>query len=248
MSGNAILLPLLAGAVAAGFINGLAGFGPALMALAIWLQVMPPQQAVPMVAILAIVTGLQGLWLVRRDLTRQPVRAARFLLPALIGVPIGTVLLLVVTENVIRLSIAFVMLAYGGFFALSRNMPRIREKTPVIDIFVGFIGGVMGGAASLSGVFPTMWCALRSWPRNETRAILQLFNQVILTCSALLFAWRGLYTREILMMTAISLPVAMLAAQLGIAVFRRLSDDRFRLLLIWILFAAGVLIAVRELF
>lgn len=106
----------------------------------------------------------------------------------------------------------------------------------------------MGGAASLSGVLPTMWCALRAWPRNETRAVLQLFNQVILTCSAVLFAWRGLYTREIMLMAAISLPAAMLAAQLGIVIFRRLSDKQFRQLLIWMLFASGVILTLRELF
>ena len=242
------ILALLAGAAAGGFINGLAGFGIALMALAIWLQVMPSQQAVPIVAVLAVVTGFQGLWLVRRDVVRRPGRAMRFLLPALIGVPVGTALLLAVSETTIRLVIAAIMLAYGGFFTLGRSVPRIHGPTPVIDTLVGLAGGVMGGAAGLSGVLPTMWCALRPWPRNETRAVLQVFNQVILTASAILFAWRGLYTPQVLLMAAISLPVAVIAAQAGIVIFRRLSDDLFRRLLIWTLFGAGILIALREMF
>jgi uncharacterized membrane protein YfcA len=49
-------------------------------------------------------------------------------------------------------------------------------------------------------------------------------------------------------MAAISLPVAVIAAQAGIVIFRRLSDDLFRRLLIWTLFGAGILIALREMF
>ena len=38
---------LLVGALAGGFVVGLAGFGSALMALGIWLYVLPPPTAVP---------------------------------------------------------------------------------------------------------------------------------------------------------------------------------------------------------
>ena len=38
---------LLAGALAGGFVSGLTGFGTALMALGIWLYVMPAAIAVP---------------------------------------------------------------------------------------------------------------------------------------------------------------------------------------------------------
>jgi hypothetical protein len=39
---------LFAGALAGGFVSGLAGFGTALMALGIWLYLMPPSLAVPL--------------------------------------------------------------------------------------------------------------------------------------------------------------------------------------------------------
>ena len=38
-------LYLIAGALAGGFINGLAGFGTALFALSFWLQILEPGQA-----------------------------------------------------------------------------------------------------------------------------------------------------------------------------------------------------------
>jgi uncharacterized membrane protein YfcA len=42
------LVLLVLGALAGGFVSGLAGFGTALMALGIWLYVVPPSIAVPL--------------------------------------------------------------------------------------------------------------------------------------------------------------------------------------------------------
>src|ERR1700744_3340581 len=56
---------LLAGALAGGFVSGLAGFGTALMALGIWLYVLPPSLAVPLVLISSVVTQtatLPSMW------------------------------------------------------------------------------------------------------------------------------------------------------------------------------------------
>ena len=40
----------------------------------------------------------------------------------------------------------------------------------------------------------------------------------------------------------------MIAAQLGIAIFKRLSDDQFRRMLIGLTFVSGTILLVRELF
>ncbi len=56
---------LLFGALAGGFVSGLAGFGTALMALGIWLYVLPPSLAVPLVLICSVVAQtatLPSMW------------------------------------------------------------------------------------------------------------------------------------------------------------------------------------------
>ena len=85
--GPEFLAVLLGGAFAGGVINGLAGFGTALFALGFWLQVMPAAQAVAMVVVMSVVSGLQGLWIVRGEIRRNPGRLARFLLPARVSSP-----------------------------------------------------------------------------------------------------------------------------------------------------------------
>lgn len=240
------LAVLLGGAFAGGVINGLAGFGTALFALGFWLQVLPAAQAVAMVVVMSVVSGLQGLWIVRGEIRRNPGRLARFLLPALVGIPLGVALLSVVSAALLKIVIAGFMLLYGGFFLLRRSLPRFERSTPVLDSLVGFAGGVLGGAASLSGALPTMWCAMRPWPKGETRAVLQPFNVVVLALTALLFLLNGLYTSETLVLMAIALPVTMIGAQLGLSVFRRLGDEQFRVLLIGLMFTSGAILGLRE--
>ncbi len=239
---------LLAGAAAGGFINGLAGFGTALFALGFWLQIMPPPQAVAISVVLSVSTGLQGVWIVRHSIKDNPRRLARFLLPAMVGVPLGVAALAVLDARVLKLVIAGFLILYGGFFTLRSALPQFERPTPAGDSLVGFLGGVLGGAASLSGALPTMWCAMRPWPKSETRAVLQPFNVLVLGFAAANFAWQGIYTGQILLLIAIALPVAMVAAQGGIMIFKRLDDSLFRRLLISLMLISGCILALREFF
>jgi len=46
---------------------------------------------------------------------------------------------------------------------------------------------------------------------------------------------------------AIALPVTLVFAQIGIAIFKRLTDDQFRRLVIALMFVSGVVLMMREL-
>lgn len=237
---------LFLGAASGGLINGLAGFGTALFALGFWLQIMPPLQAVSMVVVMSVASGMQGVWLVRKSITERPKRLARFLIPALPGIPLGVAALSFVPAEVLKITIAGFMLLYGGFFSFRSALPKLERKTPLIDGAVGFLGGLLGGAASLSGALPTMWCAMRPWPKTETRAVLQPFNVVVLGLALIVFALKGAYTWESLKLIALALPVTMIFAQIGIAIFNRLSDDQFRRLIIVLMFLSGLILMLRE--
>ena len=239
---------IVAGAVAGGFINGLAGFGTALFALGFFLSVLPPIQAVALVLLLSVVTGLQGLWVVRAEMLNNPKRLMRFLLPALIGIPLGLQSLRYVDVTGLKLVIASFLLIYGGFFMLRRNLPKIAHRTPIMDATIGFLGGILGGLAALSGALPTMWCSMRSWSKAEIRAVLQPFNVCVLALSAGLLASQGAYTPETLHFAVIAIPTSLLFAQGGIILFKRVEDTVFRRLLIMLCFASGLILMTRELF
>ncbi|AEI93520.1 sulfite exporter TauE/SafE family protein [Roseobacter litoralis] len=245
MTGEQVFYIVL-GAAAGGFINGLAAFGTALFALGFFLTVMTPVQAVTVTVTLTIFSGLQGAWVVRHAMLENTARLARFIVPGCFGVPLGVWSLHLIDVSVLKLVIAFFLILYGGYFTWRSNLPKIREKTPIIDATVGFCGGVLGGAASLSGALPTMWCSVRGWPKMETRAVLQPFNLVILAGTAVMLGLRGAFTAQTLAFLLLAIPVSVIAAQIGIQVFRRISDVFFRQLLISLTLVSGCVLLIRE--
>lgn len=247
MTGETILF-LVLGAAAGGFINGLSGTGTALFALGFYLAVMEPVQAVAIVALMSVLVGLQGLWLVREQIAEDLKRLARFVVPGLVGVPVGVAVLSILDAGILRTAIAFFLIVYGIYFGMRSTLPSMTRSTPWIDSSVGFLGGVFGGAASVSGALPSMWLSLRPWPKARTRAVLQPFNAAILGTTIFLLARQGAYDETAIKALVLTIPCGLLAGQVGIAVFRKLSDDGFRRLLIALTFLMGVGILIAELF
>lgn len=242
-----VILYLLLGAMAGGFINGLSGTGTALFALGFYLVVLEPVTAVAIVALMAVLAGLQGLWLVRREIFAEPARLVRFTLPGLVGVPIGLFLLGVVDAGTLRIGIATLLITYGGYFTFRASLPAVTRPAPIIDASIGFTGGVLGGTASVSGALPTIWLSLRPWSKSETRAVLQPYNVAILSTSVCLLFFKGAYDTTAQMALLVTIPSGLLAAQVGISVFKRLSDTGFRRLLIGLTLLMGLGILVSEL-
>lgn len=237
---------LAAGSAAGGFVNGLAGFGTALFALGFWLQILPPTQAVSLIVVMSVASGLQGVALVQQNIREQPFRLSRFVVPGVIGIPIGVKLLSIASPLTIKLTVATFLIGYGGFILVRRDLPRLPRPKPIMDCAVGFVGGILGGAASLSGVLPTIWCTLQPWTKSEQRAVMQPFNVLILGISAIVYAISGFYSSASVSLILFALPITLISAQVGIWAFRRLSDDQFRQLLVGLMFVSGVIIVVKE--
>ena len=238
---------LALGAIAGGFINGLSGTGTALFALGFYLVVLDPPQAVAIVALMSVLAGIQGLWIVRADILNHPKRLLRFVGPALVGVPLGLLLLGVINTGALRIGIACLLILYGGYFGLRASLPAFSRSTPILDSIVGFFGGVLGGTAGVSGALPAMWLSLRPWTKTQTRAVLQPFNMTVLITTVTLLALKGAYTPTAITALLIIVPCGLIAAQVGIMVFRRLSDTLFRRVLIILTLLMGIGLMISEL-
>ena len=239
-----VLVYLLAGAIAGGFVNGLAGTATALFTLGLWLQAIPPLEAVAMVLVIAVVSGIQGMMLVWK--TIQWRRVLRFLVPALIAMPIGLNLLDKIDARALELIVAILLITYGVFFSFRKNLPLISRPTYILDAIVGFSGGILGALGGLSGAIPTMWCALRTWTKTEQRSLLQPFNMVVLTVAAVLLFFKGAYTAPVLSNLVIVVPTALIGSLLGMAVFKRLNDNQFRRLLIALMLVSGLILLAQQ--
>lgn len=232
------------GAMIGGFIGGLAGFGAGLLSLGVWLHILPAWQAVALVSAASIGSGLYSVWVIRIDVQKSWRSLPEFIAPALIGVPLGLLSLPWIPVEALKWCIAVLMLTYSVFFMFKPKRKTDSEPPHVVNVAVGFIGGFLGGAAALSGVIPTMWCAMQTWGKGHISAILRPYNMSILALAVPLYAWQGFYSWDTLKLLALIMPINMLFAQIGLHVYRRLNDAQFKQLLYVLLLGGGLALLV----
>lgn len=236
---------VVAGALVAGFVNGLSGTGYALMALGFWLQAMSPATAAPLVALCAVAGHLQALRSIWKGV-RWP-RLWPFLAAGLIGVPLGTALLEHVQVQPLKLGVGILLIFYSAWMGLVRRPPIVSGGGRVADAAAGFAGGVLGGMASLSGPVPTIWVQLRGWGKDEQRGVNQPFNMAILATALVTAGIAGLLDRTFWIWAAITVPISLVGARLGLMLYGRVNDVVFRQLVLVLLGLSGMTLILTSL-
>jgi uncharacterized membrane protein YfcA len=237
MTTSALVL-LFSGALAGGFVSGLAGFGTALMALGIWLYVLPPSTAVPLVVICSIVAQTSTLPSFWRSFDFKLVWP--FVIGGIAGVPLGTLLIAHADPHLFKLSFGVLLLVFPTALYLYRNPVAFRFGGRLADGLVGFAGGILGGLAGVSGPLPTLWASVRGWGKDERRGIFQTFNWCVLSTTLCLEAGTGFVTAQVLRLALLVLPATLSGAWLGARTYRALSDRNFRDVVLGLLFLSGV--------
>src|ERR1700736_1334194 len=232
------LVLLVLGALAGGFVSGLAGFGTALMALGIWLSVVPPSIAVPLVLICSIIgqtSTMPSFW---RSIDFKLVWP--FLIGGLAGVPLGTLLIAHADPRIFKLGVGVLMLVFPAALYFNRAPIALSFGGRLADAAIGFAGGILGGLAGLSGPLPTLWASVRGWDKDARRGIFQTFNWTVLGAALCLQAGTGFITSEVLWLVLLALPGTIFGAWLGARTYHALSDKNFRDVVLGLLFLSGV--------
>ena len=231
---------IIAGALAGGLVNGLTGFGTGLVAMGLWLHVLPPTLAAALVTICSVVGHLRNLPMIWRTIEWS--RVLPFVLPGLMGAPIGAWLLPSIDARAFKIGAGLVLIAYAGH-ALLRRLPAASAIGGVAaDGMIGFAGGILGGLAGLSGALPVAWADVRGWSKEQRRAVLQVFNLAILGAALASYAWSGMLRAPLGTATLIALPATLLATWYGARLYRRLGDRGYRRIVLMMLLASGVVL------
>ena len=225
------------GALTGGFVAGLAGFGTGITALGIWLYVVQPAHAASLVVLCSVVSQVQTIPTIWHAIDRR--RVLPFIVPGLVGVPLGTQMLAHVSPSAFRLAIGVLLIVFSTVMLCGRRL-HLRWGGRVADGFVGFFGGILGGLAGLSGPLPTMWATLRKWGKDERRSVFQAFNLTVLVAALVMHAASGLLTLDVWKLFLAALPGTIVGAWLGARTYLRLSDKRFHEVVLCLLAFSGV--------
>jgi len=232
-----ILVMLVAGV--AGFVTGLTGFGTALVAVGLWLHLLPPAFVPPLAVISSVVAQLASVPVVRGAIRWRDL--APYLVGGAVGVPLGVALLHSASPSFLRLTVGGFLVGFAVWELTGRGRGSLEAlDSRVADLCVGAGGGLLGGFAGLSAPVPVVWLRLRGGTPDAQRAIYQPFNLLVLTWAGLTMASAGLVTSGVIVIAAFCIPVILLGASLGARLYSRLEHTHFRRIVLALLVASGL--------
>ena len=222
-----------------GMATGAAGFAYGAVATSVWLHAISPVQAAFLVVSIGLINQAGLIWSMRRSLDFG--KLSPFLIGGAAGVPIGVALVVKTNPGAIKLALATFMVVYGAYALVAPRLPRIAWGGKPADGAVGFAGGVLGGAAGLSGILPAIWTQLRGWPRDVARGVYQPFIVLAHLLSVTLIGVLAL-DRTAVMLFFAALPAVLLGSWIGYKIYGKLDERRFQQLFAVLLVASGLLL------
>ena len=228
-----------AGAVVAGFVQGLSGFAFGLVAMSFWVWAVDPKVAAALTVFGGFLGQLIAAFSVRRGFKLN--QLLPFVLGGIAGIPVGVWLLPLVDANTFKIGLGVILLFWCPAMLFAQRIPKISFGGRLADGVVGLAGGVLGGFGGFTGVIPTLWCVLRGFPREEQRAIIQNFNLAMLIVIMGTYSAAGLVTKATLPLFAIVAPAMLIPTFLGTRMYKGISDLRFRQIVLGLLTASGLM-------
>jgi uncharacterized protein len=169
-------------------------------------------------------------------------RVLPFILPGLVGVPVGTLLVSKVDAQAFKIGVGLFLVLYTAYALLRRKRTRRVRGGAIADGLAGLCGGVLGGLAGVSGPPVILWTDIRCDTKEHRRSILQTFNLAILGAALISHAWSGLVTREVGLAALAAIPGSIAGAWLGAEIYKRLGDRGFARVVLGLLFLSGVVL------
>jgi len=232
-----------AAAFAGGFIRGFVGFGGAVMLILAVSAVIGPREAVAIAALSGLPPMLQLLPTAVRHAERG--FAVPFGLASFIGAPLGTLTLISLAPEVMKIAIAVFVLAMVLLLQSGRHVDlgHSRPRFVAAGMAAGWIQGVSGVAGP-----PTVALVLgRGGETAQQRANVIGAVTALNFCSLVPLWWYGLFTAEVIALGLLFVPLYSGGTWLGQRYFSEQGQRYYRRAALGALTGIGVLTLAKAL-
>ena len=231
---------LLTGAIflAAGFIQGLTGFGSALIALPLLSLYLDIKVAIPLCILNSLVITTTMALQLKGHLEARKILP--LCLAAIPGVTLGVTLLKNSASQPIQISLALLLMAYALYSLLSAPKPRALH--PAWALPAGFLSGLIGAIFSAGGPPTIIYTTLNNWHKDQIKATLTglfLFNSYLIAATQ---ALSGVTGRSSLTLFAASAPLVLLGTLLGGRCYGRLKKESYLKVIFAFLLLMGMML------
>ncbi|WP_419780862.1 sulfite exporter TauE/SafE family protein [Maridesulfovibrio sp.] len=222
----------------AGLMQGLTGFGCALIAMPLLTYVVDIKIAVPVCTLCAMFINLNMTYKLRKSLDKAKI------LPLLIGsVPgsiFGTVVLKEVNGDYIRLLLGVLISGFAAYSLLARPIKlHISDRWGYLS---GFLTGAIHAAVSAGGPPTIIYSSLRGWDKDSFKATLVAFfmaSGIMAAAGHLLSGLTTIYIFKLFMASTLPIVMGTLA---GGMISGLLSEDFYRRIVMVLLVIMGLML------
>ena len=221
----------------ASFIQGMTGFGSALVAIPLLSLIIDIKSAVPLCILNSLVITAYLSLKMRKNLDKKKILP--LCIAAVPGIILGSTLLKHVNSKFIRLWLGILLITYSLHSLFST--PKPRKLHTAWSYLAGFSSGAIGAAFSAGGPPTIIYTALNDWQKDTIKATLSgffLFNSFFI---ATVHAISGLTTIEILTHFMISAPFVLLGTFLGTICYGKIPHELYLKIIFAFLTLMGIM-------
>jgi len=206
-------------------IRSALGFGEALFAVPLLALMLPLQVAAPLAVLISITIAAI---IVVQDWQKIHLRSTGWLVFAtLFGIPLGLLLLTSSHQQMAKMTLAIVLLAFSAYSLFGRKPLHLKADSLAWLFGCGFFAGILGGAYGMNGPPLAIYGAMRRWSPQHFRATLQGYFLPASILGMVGYWFAGLWVPAVTHYYLISLPAAIPAILLGRLLNHRLREETY---------------------
>ncbi len=218
----------------ASFVQSLAGFGSALVAVPLLVQTIGLRAAAPTFSLVVLVSEVMMIVRYRHAFKLESVW--RLIVTTLIAIPLGIAGARYVDETFMNTLLGIVIVTYALYALSGFHVPRLDKRW---GYGFGFLSGLLSGAYATGGPPYIIYGTSQRWSPDEFKVNLQ----TMFLCSSLAVILGNLVdgrlTHEVLRYALIATPASVLALLIGFRLERYISPAQFRVGVLMLLLVIG---------
>jgi uncharacterized membrane protein YfcA len=225
--------------LAAGFTQGVSGFGAALVAMPLLTMFLDVKVAVPLCMLNGLLITLYLSWQLKKHMDWRKIRPLFF--GCVPGIIIGVFLLNRINSELLKILLGCLIIMYSLYRLMwDPVVGNLKERWAYM---AGFFSGVIGAAFSAGGPPTIIYVSLTGWKKDEIKATLSMFFFSTGVLMSTGHAISGLINSLVLSYFASSCLFTIVGVYIGSLCYNRIRQEVYiKIILILLLLLGGMMI------
>ncbi|HCX72146.1 MAG TPA: sulfite exporter TauE/SafE family protein [Candidatus Cloacimonas sp.] len=221
----------------AAMLQGLTGFGFSILAVPLLTLFFSPKLMVPVLLLYSILINVVVFSSCWRSLELK--RILVLLIFGIIGMPLGTHLLVVLPDNYLRIGIGFLIFVFGCLQLL--GFKKKFKQNSMVSAPIGLISGILSGSISMSGPPIILLLTNQEVDKNVFRSNLAAYFFILNIFTIPVYIMNNLLTTPVLNISLKYLPALLMGVLAGNYFSHKIKEEHFRKITLLLLILLGII-------